>query len=128
MHFEDVFAVLGVLLMVGALIAGYAKRTFLSLTALFVISGFVLGNGGLEVLEFKAGSEFVEVLAVVAPVLILFRDGLEGETEMLQRAWRPPLRQPALPMPTTPILVGGITKLVAAPRWTAAFPLRALLL
>src|SRR5206468_2418631 len=34
MHFEDVFAVLGVLLVGGALVAGYAKRTFLSLTVL----------------------------------------------------------------------------------------------
>src|SRR3954468_6371266 len=98
MHFEDVFAVLGVLLMVGALIAGYAKRTFLSLTALFVIAGFVLGKGGLEVLEFKPESQFVEVLAIVALVLILFRDGLEVETEMLQREWRAPLRKLVLAM------------------------------
>src|SRR5436190_22684768 len=89
MHFEDVFAVLGVLLMGGALIAGIAKRTFLSLTALFVIAGFVLGKGGLEVLEFDAQSTFVEVLAIVALILILFRDGLEVESEMLQKAWRP---------------------------------------
>src|SRR4051794_41525039 len=105
MHFEDVFAVLGVLLMCGALIAGLARRTFLSLTALFVVAGFVLGSGGLKVLEFDPKSGFVSILAVVALILILFRDGLEVEAEMLQKAWRPPLRKLVLAMPVTAVLV-----------------------
>jgi NhaP-type Na+/H+ or K+/H+ antiporter len=127
MHFEDVFAVLGVLVMGGALIAGYAKRTFLSLTALFVVAGFVLGRGGVKVLEFDAGSQFVEVLAVVALILILFRDGLEVETEMLQKAWRPPLRKLVLAMPITCALVACLTKLVTDLDWTQSFLLGALL-
>src|SRR4029078_4765649 len=77
--FEDSLAVLGVLLIAGALIAGLAHRTFLSLTALFVVAGLVLGQGGLEVLEFDPHSGFVEALAIVALILILFRDGLEVE-------------------------------------------------
>ena len=48
----------GALLVGGALISGIARRSFLSLTALFVLAGFVLGDGGLGVLEFdpRAGS------------------------------------------------------------------------
>src|SRR3954467_3316888 len=84
MSFEDVFAVFGVLLVIGALIAGLAHRTFLSLTALFVVAGLVLGRGGLDVLDFDPTSGFVEVLAIIALILILFRDGLEVEAEMLQ--------------------------------------------
>src|SRR3954447_18010914 len=127
MHFEDVFAVLGVLVMGGALIAGYAKRTFLSLTALFVIAGFVLGRGGLKVLEFYPQSQFVEVLAVVALIVILFRDGLEVEMEMLQRAWRLPMRKLVLAMPITCVLVACITKLVTDFDWTQAFLVGAVL-
>src|SRR3954470_2666791 len=97
--FEDVFAVLGVLLIFGALVAGVAHRTFLSLTAVFVIAGFVLGDAALGVLDFDPQSGFVEILAVVALILILFRDGLEVEGEMLQKAWRPPLRKLVLAMP-----------------------------
>jgi len=33
---------------VGTLLAGVARRSFLSLTAIFVVAGFVLGEGGLE--------------------------------------------------------------------------------
>src|SRR3954452_17495081 len=127
MHFEDVFAVLGVLLMLGALIAGLAHRTFLSLTALFVVAGFVLGRGGLKVLEFDPHSGFVEVLAVVALILILFRDGLEVEAEMLQRAWRPPLRKLVLAMPITCVLIAWVTHLVTNLGWTESFLLGALL-
>jgi NhaP-type Na+/H+ or K+/H+ antiporter len=127
MHFEDVFAVFGVLLMVGALIAGLARRTFLSLTALFVVAGFVLGRGGLKVLEFDASSGFVEILAVVALIVILFRDGLEVEAEMLQTAWRPPLRKLVLAMPLTCVLVACVTKALTDLSWTESFLVGALL-
>jgi NhaP-type Na+/H+ or K+/H+ antiporter len=109
------------------LIAGVAKRTFLSLTALFVVAGFVLGHGALKVLEFDAQSQFVEILAVVALILILFRDGLEVESEMLQQAWRPPLRKLVLAMPITCVLVACVTKLVTDLDWTQSFLLGALL-
>jgi NhaP-type Na+/H+ or K+/H+ antiporter len=127
MHFEDVFAVFGVLLMLGAFIAGLARRTFLSLTALFVVAGFVLGRGGLKVLEFDPGSGFVEILAVVALILILFRDGLEVEAEMLREAWRPPLRKLVLAMPLTCVLVALVTKALTDLTWTESFLLGALL-
>ena len=90
MEFDVAALVLGVLLVVGALASGLAHRSFLSLAAVFVVAGFVLGDGGLGVLEFDATSGFVHDLAIVALIVILFRDGLEVEAEMLQRAWRLP--------------------------------------
>ena len=125
--FEDVFAVLGVLLVCGALIAGLAHRTFLSLTALFVVAGLILGRGGLEVLDFDPRSGFVQVLAIVALVLILFRDGLEVEAEMLQSAWRLPLRKLVLAMPITCVLIAAATKALTDLDWTQSFLLGALL-
>jgi NhaP-type Na+/H+ or K+/H+ antiporter len=127
MHFEDVFAIFGVLLVAGALIAGLAKRTFLSLTALFVVAGFVLGQGGVEFLEFDPQGSFVEILAVVALILILFRDGLEVEYEMLQREWRLPMRKLVLAMPITCVLVACVTKALTDLDWTESFLLGALL-
>ncbi|HYZ30023.1 MAG TPA: cation:proton antiporter [Thermoleophilaceae bacterium] len=127
MDLADVLAVLGVLLMFGAVIAGLAQRTFLSLTAVFVIAGLVLGRGGLGVLEFDPTSGFVETLAVIALILILFRDGLEVEEEMLQQAWRPPLRKLVLAMPLTCVLVACVTKALTDLGWTEAFLVGALL-
>src|SRR5918999_6431189 len=95
----------GALLMGGALASGLVRRSFLSMTALFVLVGFVLGEGGLELIGFEAGSGFVQALAIVALVVILFRDGLEVEAEMLQTAWRLPLRKLLLAMPITALIV-----------------------
>jgi NhaP-type Na+/H+ or K+/H+ antiporter len=97
----------GALLVGGALVSGLVGRSFLSLTALFVLAGFVLGEGGLEWLTFDASSGFVQALAIVALVVILFRDGLEVESEMLQAAWRLPLRKLVLAMPITAVIVAG---------------------
>jgi NhaP-type Na+/H+ or K+/H+ antiporter len=125
--FEESITVLGALLVTGALLAGTTRRSFLSLTAVFVLAGFVLGEGGLEVLAFDPRSGFVQVLAIVALILILFRDGLEVEAEMLQSAWRLPFRKLVLAMPLTGGLVACAAKATTDLSWTEAFLLGALL-
>src|SRR5215210_5299636 len=96
-------------------------------TALFVIAGFALGHGGLGLIEIDPQSDVVEVLAVVALVVILFRDGLEVELEMLQSAWHVPLRKLVLAMPITCVLVAAVTRLVTDLDWTESFLVGALL-
>src|SRR5436305_7072777 len=119
--------VLGGLLVVGALLSGLARRSFLSLTALFVVAGFVLGPGVFDVLHFDARSGFVDELAVLALIVILFRDGLEVEAEMLQTAWGVPLRKLALGMPITAGIVALVTHTLTDLDWTQSFLLGALL-
>jgi NhaP-type Na+/H+ or K+/H+ antiporter len=119
--------VFGLLLAAGALVAGLARRSFLSLTAAFVVAGFVLGQGGLEVLELDARSDFVQALAVIALILILFRDGLEVEEEMLQEAWHLPFRNLVLAMPLTAVLVALATHALTDLGWTESLLVGALL-
>ena len=119
--------VFGGLVIVGALVSGVAGRSFLSLTALFILAGFVLGEGGLDVVQVDPRSGFVEDLALVALILILFRDGLEVEAEMLQRAWRLPLRKLVVAMPITALIVALAAKALAGLTWTEAFLLGSLL-
>jgi sodium/hydrogen antiporter len=125
--FDDAALVLGGLLVFGALVSGLVKRSFLSLTAVFVVVGFLLGDGGLEVLHFAPTSGFVQQLAVVALIVILFRDGLEVEAEMLQTAWRLPLRKLVLAMPVTCVLVAVACHLLIGLDWTASLLVGALL-
>jgi sodium/hydrogen antiporter len=124
---EIVLLVLGGLLMVGALVSGLARRSFLSLAALFVVAGFALGHGGLEVLDFDPRSGFVHDLAIVALIVLLFRDGLEVEAEMLQKAWHLPFRKLALAMPITGALVALAAHWIVGLGWLEAFLLGALL-
>jgi len=125
--FETAVAVLGALLVGGALVSGVARRSFLSLTAVLVLVGVLLGHGGLEVLEFDATSGFVRDLAVVALVVILFRDGLEVEAELLRHEWHLPARKLVLGMPVTAGIVAVATVALTDLSWTEAFLVGALL-
>jgi NhaP-type Na+/H+ or K+/H+ antiporter len=125
--FEVALLVMGGLLIVGALASGIAHRSFLSMTAVFVVAGFVLGDGVLGVLEFDAESAFVEELATIALLVILFRDGVEVESGMLQRAWHLPVRKLVLAMPITCGLVAVAAHVLTDLSWTESFLLGALL-
>jgi sodium/hydrogen antiporter len=124
---DEPLAVFGLMLVLGALISGLAGRSFLSLTAVFVVAGFLLGEGGADLIEFDPTSGFVQGLAVVALVLILFRDGLQVEEEMLQEAWHLPLRKLVLAMPITAGLIALATRALTDLGWTESFLVGALL-
>ncbi len=119
--------VFGALLIVGALVSGLARKSFLSVSAIFVLAGFVLGAGGLHVLKFDAHESFVGDLAIVALIVILFRDGLEVEAEMLQSHWHLPFRKLVLAMPLTAVIVAVGAHTLTSLTWTESFLLGALL-
>lgn len=127
LSFEAASAVLGVLLILGALLSGLARRSMLSLAVVFVLAGFLLGHGGLEVVDLQASSGFVEDLAAVALIVILFRDGLEVDAQMLQSSWHLPLRKLVIGMPVTALLVAVLARLLVGLGWTEALLLGALL-
>ncbi len=125
--FQHAVLVFGALLMVGALASGLARRSFIALAPLYVLSGLALGAGGFKVLRFDAGSGFVAELASVALIVILFRDGLEVDGEMLQRHWTWPARKLAVGMPITAAIVALAAHVLLKLDWTRAFLLGALL-
>ncbi len=125
--FQIAALVLGGVLVLGALVSGLARRSFLSLAAVFAFVGFVLGPGATGVLHFHPRSAFVGDLATVALIVILFRDGLEVEVEMLQAEWRLPLRKLVLAMPLTAVIVALGTRALTDLSWTECFLLGALL-
>ncbi len=125
--FQSSVLALGALLVIGALASGLARRTFLSLTALFVVVGFGLGDGATDLLHFGAQSGFVSDLATVALIVILFRDGLEVDGEMLQSNWRLPFRKLVLAMPITAAVVALAAHLLIGLTWLESFLLGALL-
>jgi NhaP-type Na+/H+ or K+/H+ antiporter len=125
--FETGAAVLGGLLVLGSLLSGLARRSVLSLAALFVLAGFILGEGATGALQFKASSGLVRDLANVALIVILFRDGLEVDREMLQSHWHLPLRKLVIAMPVTAAIVALFAHVLVGLDWTESFLLGALL-
>jgi NhaP-type Na+/H+ or K+/H+ antiporter len=79
------------------------------------------------VLHFGARSTFVIDLATVALVVILLRDGLEVEGEMLQSQWHLPLRKLVLAMPLTAAIIAVLAHVMTDLSWTESFLLGALL-
>lgn len=126
-RFEVSTLVLGGLLVLGAWLSGYARRSFLSLTAVFVLAGFILGDGVTGWLHFDPRSPFVSELATVALIVILFRDGLEVDSEMLQSHWRLPFRKLVLAMPLTALVIAAAARLLVGLTWTECLLLGALL-
>jgi NhaP-type Na+/H+ or K+/H+ antiporter len=118
---------LGALLILGALVSGLAQRSVLSLAPLFVLVGFGIGVGGFGWVDFRARSGFVEDLAITALIVILFRDGLEVDGELLQSSWHLPLRKLAVGMPLTAIMIAAATRWLIGLTWTQSFLLGALL-
>jgi sodium/hydrogen antiporter len=125
--FQTAAGVLGGLLVAGALLSGLARRSLLSLAALFVLAGFVLGEGGTGVLHFSPSSGFVSDLTTVALIVILFRDGLEVDGEFLQKEWHLPLRNLVIALPITAAIVALVAHLAVGLSWLQAFLLGALL-
>ncbi|MGH2896082.1 MAG: cation:proton antiporter [Solirubrobacteraceae bacterium] len=126
-HFEVAALALGGLLVLGALLSGLARRTFVSLTAVFVVVGFILGDGVTGALRFDPRSSFVSELATVALIVILFRDGLEVDGELLQSHWHLPFRKLVLAMPLTAVIIAAGTRLLTGLSWTESFLVGALL-
>jgi NhaP-type Na+/H+ or K+/H+ antiporter len=125
--FQTAAAVFGGLLVLGALLSGLARRSMLSLAALFVLAGFILGDGATGAVHFNAGSGLVRDLANVALIVILFRDGLEVDSELLQSHWHLPLRKLVIAMPVTGAIVALFAHLLVGLNWTESFLLGALL-
>ncbi len=125
--FETGAAVLGGLLVVGSLLSGLARRSMLSLALLFVLAGFLLGPGAIGVLHFRPGSGWVTDLATVALIVILFRDGLEADAEMLQRHWHLPVRKLVVAMPITAAIVAALAHWLVGLSWVESLLLGALL-
>jgi sodium/hydrogen antiporter len=126
-HFEVAVLVLGLLMVAGALRSGYPRAALIPAPALFVATGFMLGPGAIGVVKFEPRSGFVAELAIVALIVILFRDGLEVEGEMLQAHWHLPLRKLVLAMPLTAAVVAVSAHVLAGLSWTEACLLGALL-
>jgi sodium/hydrogen antiporter len=125
--FDTAVGVFAGLLILGALVSGLARRSMLSLAALFVLAGFALGQGQLGVLHFTATSGFVHDLTTIALIVILFRDGLEVEGELLQSAWHLPARKLVIAMPLTGAIVALTARGLIGLPWLQCLLLGALL-
>jgi Kef-type K+ transport system membrane component KefB len=79
-------------LLLAVLVSSLARRTILSTAALFLVAGFVLGDGVSGVVSLRPGDPVVATLAELALFAVLFTDGMRVGWADLRSAWRLPGR------------------------------------
>ncbi len=115
------------LLLVGVLISERASRTVLSTAVLFLLGGFVLGQGMFNVIPVQPGGPVVGVLAQLALFSVLFTDGMKVGWADIRSAWRLPGRALLLGLPLTLIVTALLARYVAGLPWLQCFLLGAVL-
>ncbi len=116
-----------VVLFVGALISERADRTVLSTAVLFLLAGFVLGDGVTGVLDLHQDDDIVIELAELALFSVLYTDGMRVGFGDLRRAWRLPGRALVLGMPLTFGITALLAHVVAGLPWTESLLVGAVL-
>jgi len=114
-------------LFAGVLLSGLAHRTVLSTAVLFLLAGFVLGDGVTGVLAFQPDDEIVVGLAELALFSVLYTDGMRVGFNDLRSAWRLPGRALVLGMPLTFAITAALAHFVAGLPWTESMLVGAVL-
>ncbi|WP_255430187.1 sodium:proton antiporter [Streptomonospora sp. PA3] len=116
-----------VVLFAAVLISGIAHRTVLSTAVLFLVAGFVLGEGVLALVPLTGGTHSVRLLAEGALFAVLFTDGMRLDVRDLRAHWRLPARALGLGMPLTFALIALVARYLVGLDWPEALLIAAVL-
>ncbi len=119
--------VIATTLLVAVYIAGYARRTVLSTTVLFLAVGLLCGSGLLPFIRLRADESFIRAFAGATLFAVLFTDGMRVSATELRRHWALPGRALMIGMP---IILAGTAlaaRLLLGLTWVNAFLVGAIL-
>ncbi|MFG1616402.1 cation:proton antiporter [Nonomuraea wenchangensis] len=114
-------------LLLAVLLSSLAHRTILSTAALFLVAGFVLGDGVLGVLALRPGDDLVAMLAELALFTVLFTDGMRVGWAELRGAWRLPGRALGWGLPLTLAITAAGAHYLLGLGWIEALLIGAIL-
>ncbi|WUI01426.1 cation:proton antiporter [Spirillospora sp. NBC_00431] len=115
------------LLLLAVLVSSLANRTVLSTAALFLVGGFLLGDGVTGVVSVKPGDSLVSGLAELALFAVLFTDGMHAGWQDLRSAWRLPGRALGWGLPLTLLVTAGLAYYVVGLGWVESLLIAAVL-
>lgn len=120
-------AVFAIVLLIAVLLSELADRSILSTALLFLLAGFLAGDGVLGLIPLKPDSPVVARLAELALFAVLFTDGMRTSASDLLSAWRLPGRALLLGMPLTFIAGSALGHWLVGLSWPQAFLVGAVL-
>jgi NhaP-type Na+/H+ or K+/H+ antiporter len=114
-------------LMAAVLLSGLAHRTVLSTAVMFLVAGFVLGDGVTGLVSLPPAGNAVGTLAELALFSVLFTDGMKVGWQDLRSAWKLPGRALALGLPLTLVATAVLAFWLTGLGWTESLLLGAVL-
>jgi NhaP-type Na+/H+ or K+/H+ antiporter len=116
-------ALIAVVLLVSALASGIVEGAPLSFPMIFLGLGFLLGAGGLGVIQIEPHNPVLEAVAIASLALVLFLDAVKIQVDELRSDWRIPMLSLG---PGTILIILGIA--AAAYGLIGTTPIQSLLL
>lgn len=116
-----------VVLLAAVLVSALANRTVASTAVLFLLAGFLVGDGMLGWVSLAPADPVVSLGAELALFAVLFTDGMKVGVRDLSSAWRLPGRALALGLPLTLLLTAALAHWVAGLDWPEALLVGAVL-
>lgn len=110
-----------------ALVSALARRSVLSTAVMFLVAGFVFGDGGLHWFTLDIADPIIQTLAELALFSVLFTDGMQVGLKELISAWYLPGRALILGMPLTMLLIACSARFMLRLDWLQALLLGAAL-
>ncbi len=109
-------------LLLFSLISGRLQGSIITAPLVFVVFGFVLGGGGLNMMAVDRGHSVIHFVAEITLILILFSDAARIDLTRLKRDHNLPVRMLAIGLPLA-IVAGTVVAMVLFPSlffWEAA--------
>ncbi len=119
--------VFAAVLLLSVLVSAIAHRTILSTAVIFLVAGFLVGEGMTDLVPLAPGSPIVANLAQLALFSVLFTDGMRVGWPDLRAAWRLPGRALILGLPLTLIVTAAFAYWVAGLSWIESLLIGAVL-
>jgi len=114
-------------LLLAVLVSSLAHRTILSTAVVFLVAGFVLGDGVTGLVPLSPGDDIVATLAELALFSVLFTDGMRVGWADLRSAWKLPGRALVLGLPLTLLVTAALAHWVAGLGWIESLLIGAVL-
>ena len=114
-------------LLAAVYIAGYARRTVLSTTVLFLAVGLLCGSGLLPFIRVRADETFIRQCAGITLFIVLFTDGMRVSAGELRAHYSLPARALGIGMPVILLGTAAAAHALLELTWVNAFLVGAIL-
>lgn len=116
-----------VALLIAVLLSKTAHNSVLSTAVIFLVAGFLLGSGALNLVQFKENDQTVGNFVQIALFSVLITDGMKTGARELLKAWRLPGTALLLGLPLTLVIMAVLARFIVGFSWLESMLIGAVL-